>query len=62
MFGNDKNESKEPETEAVIETKTEPKVETKRECPSENSPDGTHQIFHNEGTDERYCRFCGKPE
>lgn len=29
-------------------------------CPS--SPTGDHDIFHNVGTDERYCRYCGKTD
>lgn len=28
----------------------------------QSSPTGDHDIFHNEGTDEKYCRYCGKTE
>ena len=41
--------------EAPAKTAPEPK---KTECPS--SPTGSHDMFHNEGTDETYCRYCGK--
>ncbi len=27
-----------------------------------SSPTGDHDVFHNEGTDEKYCRYCGKTD
>lgn len=40
------------------EAPAEAAPESKKECPS--SPTGEHDMFHNEGTDETYCRYCGK--
>lgn len=37
-----------------------PKKTAKVECPSPSSPDGKHSDFFNEGTEETYCRFCGR--
>jgi len=50
----DKESSSEVEEKPQAkEAKTE-----KAECPS--SPTHKHDMFHNEGTDETYCRYCGK--
>lgn len=55
-----------PEEQPTVEPsksepqKEKPKRESKRECPSESSPDGKHSFFFNEGTEETYCRYCGK--
>jgi len=47
----------------------EPKSESKSETPKKTkksacvqSPTREHDYFHNEGTDETYCRYCGKPQ
>jgi len=45
-----------PQVEAEKTPEADP--ESKKECPS--SPTGEHDMFHNEGTDETYCRYCGK--
>jgi len=49
-----------PSTEPAPEA-PKPKKEVKKECPSPSSPDGRHSDFFNEGTEETYCRFCGRP-
>lgn len=54
-----------PEIEAaaeeIVEKIKEEKVEeafNNPKCPP--SPTGDHDVFHNEGTGEKYCRYCGK--
>ena len=62
------DKSREMPTPPEPEPKTpQPKVESvkkesKRECPHESSPVGKHDFFFNEGTEETYCRYCGKPK
>ena len=51
---------KRPQVEAPKSDPPKPKGKPKRECPSENSSDGKHDFFFNEGTEETYCRYCGK--
>ena len=55
------NGKNEESTTAEVES---PKVKAPKEksvaCPS--SPTGEHDVFHNEGTDEKYCRYCGHTE
>ena len=51
------NSKNEASAEAPKETPKRAPKEAKKDCPS--SPTGTHDIFHNEGTDEKYCRYCG---
>lgn len=49
-----------PTTEEAPAEKTpqaDPEPE-KTECPS--SPTKEHDMFHNQGTGEIYCRYCGK--
>ena len=57
MSEKEKSEEKTPAEESKPE---KPKKTSKTECPSESSPDGKHGPFHNEGTDEDYCRYCGQ--
>lgn len=55
------SEQKPPKEAPAEEPKPEkkPKAESKSsECPQ--SPTHEHDFFHNEGTDETYCRYCGK--
>jgi len=47
--------AQEAPAEKTAEADPEP---SKKECPS--SPTREHDMFHNEGTDETYCRYCGK--
>ncbi len=47
------------ETTTVPETTSSPKKSSKGKCPNGASPDGKHKMFHNEGTDETYCIYCG---
>lgn len=48
----------EPATETAAEPEAAPEKTASVECPS--SPTKEHDMFHNEGTDETYCRYCGK--
>ncbi len=52
------------EVEAKSAEEAPQEVEAPKEksvtCPG--SPTGDHDIFHNEGTDEKYCRYCGKTD
>ena len=48
----------EPETETKPEETAPTEKTVAVECPS--SPTKEHDMFHNEGTDETYCRYCGK--
>ncbi len=54
------SEEEKPSEEAPAEAapKITPEPASKTECPS--SPTQEHDMFHNEGTDETYCRYCGK--
>jgi len=53
------SEEKKPTEEAPAEKTAQADPEpSKKECPS--SPTGEHAMFHNEGTEETYCRYCGK--
>ena len=52
-------------TETTTATQEAPVVEevtneSAKECPA--SPTGDHDVFHNEGTDEKYCKYCGKTD
>jgi len=47
--------TEEAPTEKTPQADPEP---AKTECPQ--SPTKEHDMFHNEGTDETYCRYCGK--
>jgi len=49
-----------PQTEPEKKPEPEPTKQILSDCPSGLSPDGKHDMFHNEGTDEVYCRYCGK--
>jgi hypothetical protein len=42
-----------PVEEAPVETKS---------VTCSGSPTGEHDVFHNEATDEKYCRYCGYTE
>lgn len=50
--------TEEAPAEATAEPEKAPDPASKSECPS--APTGEHDMFHNEGTDETYCRYCGK--
>jgi len=54
------SEEKKPTEEAPEAISEEPTKQVLTDCPSASSPDGNHDMFHNEGTDETYCRYCGK--
>jgi len=64
----EKNKQKPTSTEEAENTNgensrpTEEKVERAFDHPKcGQSPTGEHDIFHNKGTDEKYCRYCGIP-
>lgn len=72
MFDKKKKEESEVETttetpeletisESVTETVESPTTtkEVLNKCKNGASPDGKHNMFHNEGTDETYCIYCG---
>jgi len=58
------SEEEKPTEEAPAEAAPEsipesaPQTAADVKCPS--APTGEHDMFHNEGTDETYCRYCGK--
>ena len=67
----EKTENK--EVSAELPSAPDPIPESTPEPASENpkkskkgvcvqSPTKEHDMFHNEGTDETYCRYCGKPK
>ena len=57
----EKTETKEAAAELPPAPDPEPENPKKsKKCVQ--SPTHEHDYFHNEGTDETYCRYCGKPE
>ena len=57
----EKTETK--EAAAELPPAPEPTSETpKKSKKCVQSPTKEHDMFHNEGTDETYCRYCGKTE
>ena len=49
--------------EAAAELPPAPEPENpKKSKKCVQAPTHEHDYFHNEGTDETYCRYCGKPE
>lgn len=51
--------------EAAAELPPAPEPESENPKKSKKcvqSPTKEHDYFHNEGTDETYCRYCGKTE
>jgi len=59
----EKTETK--EASAELPPAPDPKAENPEKSKKDTcaqSPTKEHDMFHNEGTDETYCRYCGKTD
>jgi hypothetical protein len=55
------SEDKKEEVEATPAEEAPPAPKQKSVACS-GSPTGEHDVFHNEATDEKYCKYCGYTE
>jgi len=49
-----------PDAQETAEATPEAAPEQAANVECSGSPTSKHDMFHNEGTDETYCRYCGK--